>query len=159
MDNTKKLDLLDTLKRSFDGDAWHGPAVKDVLKGVSEQDAARQPPGRAHSIWAITLHIAAWTNEVARRLQGHEARTPAEGDWPITGGSWDEAIQRVFNARDNVLNIVDALSPEDLDTRNNDPRNAELGTGFSYTGLIEGLAQHNAYHAGQIMLLRRIFKG
>lgn len=155
----KKDELLDTLRRSFDGDAWHGPAVADALKGVSDVDAARRLPGGAHSIWEITLHIAAWGNEVARRLHGHEPAEPEEGDWPVTGGSWREATQRVRSARDRVIKRVEELKDTDLERPVGQSRDPALGTGFTYAGLIEGLAQHNAYHAGQIMLLRRLIGG
>ena len=153
-----KAELIDTVRRSFDGDAWHGPALRDVLNGVSAQDAARRPPGGAHSIWELTLHVAAWANEVARRLQGHAPADPQEGDWPVTGGSWDDAVERVFAARDRVLGVLNDLAEADLQTRPAQTRDPALGTGFSYAGLAEGLAQHNAYHGGQIMMLRRIIR-
>jgi uncharacterized damage-inducible protein DinB len=155
----RKDELLDTLRRSFDGDAWHGPAVADAINGVTDVQAARRPPGGAHSIWEITLHIAAWANEVARRLHGHEPAEPEEGDWPVTGGSWREASQRVRTARDRVIRRVEELAESDLDTTVGRTRDPSLGTGFTYAGIIEGLAQHNAYHAGQIMLLRRVLSG
>lgn len=152
----RKDELLDTLRRSFDGDAWHGPAVTDAITGVTDVQAARRPPGGAHSIWEITLHVAAWANEVARRLHGHDPGEPQEGDWPVTGGSWREAMQRVKAARDRVVRRVEELADADLDTVVGGTRDPALGTGFTYGGMIEGLAQHNAYHAGQIMLLRRV---
>ncbi|HEY0672306.1 MAG TPA: DinB family protein [Longimicrobiales bacterium] len=148
----RKDDLLDTLRRSFDGDAWHGPAVRDVLDGVSAEDARRPPPGDAHSIWELTLHIAAWANEVARRLQGNAPSEPEEGDWPAPGNDWSDAVQRVFDARDRVLENCAQLSEAELDRH--------VGSsGVTYAATIEGLAQHNVYHAGQIMLLRRILGG
>ena len=152
----RKDELLDTLRRSFDGDAWHGPAVADAIKGVTDVVAARRVAGGAHSIWEITLHLAAWANEVERRLHGNEPGEPEEGDWPVTGGSWREAVQRVQEARDRVIRRVEALAEAELDTPVGRTRDPSLGTGFSYAGIIAGLAQHNAYHAGQIMLLRRI---
>jgi uncharacterized damage-inducible protein DinB len=152
----RKDELVDTLRRSFDGDAWHGPAVRDAIEGIKPELAARKPPGGAHSIWEITLHIAAWANEVARRLQGNAPGEPAEGDWPPTTGSWHEAQQKVYAARDFLIRIVGGLSESDLDRRIGKEHAAELATGFTYAGNIEGLAQHNAYHAGQIMLLRKL---
>jgi uncharacterized damage-inducible protein DinB len=155
----RKDELLDTLRRSFDGDAWHGPAVTDAITGVTDVQAARRPPGGAHSIWEITLHVAAWANEVARRLHGHPPAEPQEGDWPVTGGSWREAMQRVNAARDRVVRRLEELTDAELDTAVGGIRDPVLGTGFTYGGMIEGLAQHNAYHAGQIMLLRRVLSG
>ena len=155
----RKAELIDTLRRSYDGEAWHGPSFSEVVRGVTESQAAKSPPGGAHSIWELTLHIAAWSNEVARRLGGGTPSNPEEGDWPVTGGSWQEAVQRVCDARDNVLEVIDGLTESDLERRVGQTENADLGTGFTYAAMIEGLAQHNTYHAGQIAILRRILRG
>ena len=152
----RKEELLDTLRRSFDGDAWHGPAVRDAVEGITDSQAAHLPAGLVHNIWEVTLHIAAWANEVRRRLEGHEPGAPPEGDWPVVEGSYRDAVKRVNAARDKVVQVVEGLSEEDLDKRVGSDRDPSLGTGFTYAGIIEGLSQHNAYHAGQIMLLRRL---
>jgi uncharacterized damage-inducible protein DinB len=155
----KKDELLDTLRRSFDGDAWHGPAVLDTLASITEPHAAWRPPQGAHTIWEIALHIAAWANEVAQRLEGGQPGEPEEGDYPKVTGSWEDAIDRVREARTRLLSVVAKLSEADLAKRIGTEHNAALATGFSYAGTIEGLAQHNAYHAGQIRMLLKIAGG
>lgn len=152
----RREELLDTLRRSFDGDAWHGPAVLDALAQVTEAQAAWPPPGGAHTVWEITLHIAAWANEVAQRLEGGKPGEPKEGDYPNRSGSWQDAVARVRAARDRVLSVVEKLSDTDLEKRIGAEHNAALATGFTYAGSIEGLAQHNAYHAGQIRMLLKV---
>ena len=152
----RKDELLDTLRRSFDGDAWHGPAVLDTLAEVTDGQAAWRPPEGAHSIWEITLHIAAWANEVAQRLEGGKPGEPREGDYPKPSGSWNDAIARVGDARDRLMSVAEKLSDEDLNKRVGEQYNAPLATGFTYAGSIEGIAQHNAYHAGQIRMLLKV---
>ena len=152
----RKDDLLETLRRSFEGDAWHGPAVLDTLEDVTEEEAAWQPPNGAHSVWEIALHIAAWANEVAARLDGKTPGEPAEGDYPRPSGNWEDAIARVRDARTHLCQVVAQLSEEDLDKRIGTTHDAALATGFSYCATIEGLAQHNAYHAGQMRTLLKI---
>ncbi len=151
-----KEQLLDTVKRSFDGDAWHGPSVREVLDGVDEETARRKLPG-VHSIWELALHIAGWAGEVALRLEGKKPSEPPDGDWPKPAGAWKDAVQRVFAARDLLLGKIAALAEEDLDRRVGPHPDAPLGTGVTYAAMLLGVAQHNTYHAGQIMLLRRIF--
>ena len=152
----RKEELLDTLRRSFDGDAWHGPAVLDTLADVSEAQAAWKPPGGAHTVWEIALHIAAWAGEVAQRLEGGKPGEPKEGDYPKPSGGWRDAVARVRAARDRVLRVVEKLSDDDLNKRVGEQYNAPLATGFTYAASIEGLAQHNAYHAGQIRMLLKV---
>jgi uncharacterized damage-inducible protein DinB len=152
----RKDDLLETLRRSFDGDAWHGPAVLDTLKGVTSKQASWRPPGDAHSVWEIALHIAAWANEVAQRLEGSKPGEPKEGDYPAPAGEWKDAVRQITAARDRLIGVVEKLSEADLDKRIGQQHNAALATGFTYAGTIEGIAQHNAYHAGQMRMLLKI---
>lgn len=60
---------LDELRRSYHGDAWHGPALGEVLANATAAEAA-QRPFDVHGIWEITLHATAWIEEVTRRLGG-----------------------------------------------------------------------------------------
>ena len=48
--------LEEQLRRVFEGEAWHGPAVLEVLAGVSVEAAAAHPIPGSHSIWEIVLH-------------------------------------------------------------------------------------------------------
>ena len=52
--------ILDQLKRAYEGDAWHGPSVKEVLAGVTAEQAHARPPGNAHTIYELVPHIAVW---------------------------------------------------------------------------------------------------
>lgn len=45
--------LADQIRRAFEGESWHGPAVLEVLAGVSAEDAAAHPVAEAHSIWEV----------------------------------------------------------------------------------------------------------
>jgi len=62
--------LADQLRRAFEGSAWHGPAVLELLQGMNASEAAAKPLPNAHSIWELLLHVAAWDNAALRRLKG-----------------------------------------------------------------------------------------
>lgn len=154
----RREELLDTLRRSFDGGAWHGPALSEVLADVSAEEARWKPAQHVHSIWEITLHVAGWANEVAARLGGRKPQEPDGGDWPECGcadnDGWEDAMQRVFAARDALLAAVRALGEEDLDRVIGSP-DSSVGEGVSAYGTALGVAQHNAYHAGQIAVVKK----
>jgi hypothetical protein len=48
--------IEDQLRRSFAGNAWQGPAVRQLLADVTAEKAAARPLSNAHSIWEIVLH-------------------------------------------------------------------------------------------------------
>jgi uncharacterized damage-inducible protein DinB len=141
------------------GDPWHGYSTRRILEGITARQAAAPPGGGAHSIWEIVLHMTGWTREVAARLRGHEPGDPAEGDWPspadTTEASWQAAIAALDTAQHELSEAVAAVPDPQWDQRYG-PRDAALGTGKTHLEMLEGLAVHHGYHAGQIAILKRI---
>jgi len=151
--------LIDELTRAIEGDPWHGDPIARLLDQISAADAAAHPIPGAHSIWEIVCHMAAWTNEVARRLAGHTAATPLEGDWPAASGAdqaaWHRDLTRLFESHRRLAAMLQSFSDEQLLEPTTDARNRETGSGVTRYVLVHGLAQHHAYHGGQIALLRK----
>jgi uncharacterized damage-inducible protein DinB len=152
--------IVDELRRAQHGDPWHGSPVRDVLAGVSAEVAARRPIPDAHTIWEIVLHMTAWRREATRRVRTGVADVPAEGDWPPVGGGageaeWGAAREALADAHDALVRAVADLPESRLDETLGDRRDRAAGTGVSYYVLLHGVAQHDAYHAGQIALLRK----
>jgi hypothetical protein len=154
--------LQDSLGASLSGDPWHGPSLDGLLADVTAEEAgARAVPG-GHSILEIVLHIGAWLGEVASRLRGNAPAQPAAGDWPSLGGDvatrWAEARARVVAARAELVAALAAFPESRLGERVGGERDAPLGTGFSFETMLMGLAQHNAYHGGQVAILKRALR-
>ena len=148
--------IRDQFRRAFDGEAWHGPAVLALLDGVTAQQAAAHPIPGAHSIWALTLHIAAWDRAILRRLQGDRAQLSDEEDWrPIYDTSdeaWEHAKQYLIDTHQQLLQAVAAVD----DSRLDQPiiSNASFSSSSVYVTLHGGV-QHDLYHAGQIAILKK----
>jgi uncharacterized damage-inducible protein DinB len=157
---TESARLIDQFQRAHDGDPWHGSPLKKNLEGITAEQAARRPPNGAHSIWALVLHATGWRNEVARRATGQPAGEPPDGDWPEVGdptpARWQAALDALDASHRELLRVVREMSDEQLLQPTNDPRNRPLGTGVSYYELLHGIVQHDAYHSGQIAIVRRV---
>jgi hypothetical protein len=87
--------LRDDLRRAVRGDAWHGPALRELLEGISAEEAMQHSIPSAHSIWELVLHITSWASIALRRIEGGQP-APFDGeDWPeaheFTPQHWDEA--------------------------------------------------------------------
>jgi uncharacterized damage-inducible protein DinB len=150
---SSELERLEAqLRHSFDGPAWHGPSVMEVLQDITPEQAAAHPLSGAHSIWELMLHLAATYRLVLRRLERNDAPlTPAE-DWPAvpapTASNWRDAISSLQQLNQQLRSAVLGFSAERLDQ----PLASEPYT--AYTQFI-GVTQHDLYHAGQIALLRK----
>lgn len=150
--------ILDELRRAWDGGPWHGDALKTILRGFPPEAADARPVPNAHTATEIVLHLAAWTREVTRRLRDGVARDPAEGDWPAAAGSdFRATVDGLGSAHAALLQEVAAFPPDALDDTVNDARDATGGAGVSYGVMLHGIAQHYAYHGGQVALLRKTF--
>lgn len=147
--------LLDELRRAWDGDPWHGDSLRAILDGLTAHSAAARPLANAHSAGEIVLHLTAWTREVTRRLRDRVARDPQDGDWPAADRAWEGAVDALARAHAELLDAVAAFPPAELDQTVGDARDRPLGAGVSYAVMLHGIAQHYAYHAGQIALLRK----
>ena len=67
MSTTEAARIADQLRRAFDGTAWHGPSLMELLDDVDAATAAAKPLAKVHSIWELVLHVAAWDAAGCRR--------------------------------------------------------------------------------------------
>lgn len=148
--------ICDQFRRAFDGEAWHGPSLLKILDGVTAQQAAAHPIRGAHSIWELTLHIAAWERACKRRLEGDPAQLTDAEDWePIydtNEAAWESTKQQLI---DNHRELLDAMAKVD-ESRLNEPiiKNPDVPYSSVYVTLHGGV-QHCLYHAGQIAMLKK----
>ena len=144
--------IEEQLRRAYEGEAWHGPALREVLADVTAARAAARPLPDAHSIWEIVLHVAAWTNVVRRRIGGEWTDAPDEGDWPeareTSEAAWRDALARLEENQRELRRAVARLD----DARLDEPLAAGKS---SFYVTLHGLIQHHLYHAGQIALLKK----
>ncbi len=152
--------IADQIARGYDGDAWYGTSLRETLRGLGPEEASARPVPGAHTVWEIVLHVTAWIRETTRRLRTGEAREPEPADWPDPGepaeGSWAKALAELDAAHRELLEEVRRMPEERLGATLGDARDRPLGSGVTYYVLLHGLAQHNAAHAAQVSLLRKV---
>jgi uncharacterized damage-inducible protein DinB len=154
--------IADELRRAQEGETWHGAAARQSLSGVTSAQAFARPIQNAHTIWELVLHVTAWRGEVCRRLSGGTPGLPAEGDWPsVTDPSeevWQAALARLEASSRALREAVSRFDAARLDTTVGKEHSAELGTIGSYYLMLHGVAQHDAYHLGQVAMLRKLLR-
>lgn len=151
--------ITECLQQSITGDPWHGFSADALLADVTPEQAAARPIAGAHSMLEIVLHLTAWTQEVASRLRGGPPGLPAIGDWPTPAGeaasAWASARQALHEAHADLLGALGDCPEDRLAEMVGTVREPALGTGVPFAIMLLGIAQHDAYHAGQVALLRR----
>ncbi len=155
--------IVHQLRRAYAGEAWHGPALLEMLQDVTPQEAIARPIPWAHSIWEIVLHATSWVWEVTRRLQGGTPGMPEAGDWPevtaVGEKDWNVACSTLGAAHEELAIALQAFHESELAERVGSQHSPAEGTGTTYYAMLHGLAQHDAYHGGQISLLKLALRG
>jgi uncharacterized damage-inducible protein DinB len=145
--------LLALLDEAYSKKTWHGPNLRQSLKGVSAKQAAWRPGRGRHNIWEIALHAAYWKYAVRRRLEGGK-----RGAFIFKGSN--------FFARPENGNASEAAWRADRAILETEHRELEktirqvLKTPQTTKRLsmIYGVTFHDVYHAGQVRLLRRLME-
>jgi hypothetical protein len=148
--------LLDLIDRAYDRKSWHGPNLRGAIRGLDAARASWRPgPGR-HCIAEQVTHAAYWKYAARRVLRGDK-----RGSFPLRGSNWFPAPARLTPAEwREYTRLLDAehkelraavaeLSPEGLSRVPGEGK-------FTRQALVQGVAAHDLYHAGQIQLLKRL---
>jgi uncharacterized damage-inducible protein DinB len=153
---SETTNIADQLRRAFYGGAWHGDSLYEILGSVSARQAAAHPIPNAHSIWELMLHIAAWDGAVRKRMTGVPVvLSDAENFPPVTDASdaaWKQTLEYVRGVHDELVAAVTHF-PE---ARLLDLVPGKEGKHYNFYYMLQGLAQHELYHAGQIALLKKM---
>lgn len=142
------------LKRAFQGQAWHGPSLRELLDGVKAEQAAAKPVPNAHSIWELVNHIIAWEQIVKQRLEGDAVNSiPAEVNFPPVSDAseeaWQGALQKLEASNRSLREAIKKIDDAKLEEK-------AAGQDYSVYFMLHGVIQHDLYHAGQIALLKKM---
>lgn len=128
----------------------------DAIKDLPSNLYGKRPEGAAHSPWEILEHlrIAQWDILEFSRDPKHVSPAWPAGYWPKTpappkAASWDQSVE---SFRKDLAAMCDLVSDSATDLF------AKIPHGEGQTILREALliCDHNAYHIGELILVRRL---
>jgi uncharacterized damage-inducible protein DinB len=143
--------LLSLLDEAYKKKTWHGPNLRQAIRGVSAKQAAWRPGAGRHNIWEETLHAAYWKYVVRRRIEGGK-----RGSFVLKGSNFfprpekGKANETAWRTDKELLEREHRALRRAVERVLGTPREAKL------LRHIYGVALHDVYHAGQIRLLRRL---
>ena len=129
---------------------------EEVAKDFPERLRGKKPQGQPHTAWRLLEHmrIAQWDIlEFSRSSKHVSPEFPngywPEGDAPPSAAAWEKSVKQ-FRADLKAMEDLVADPKIDLYTR--------IPWGDGQTILREALlvADHNAYHLGELLMIRRL---
>lgn len=144
--------LLYELEYTYNEEGWY-PPLKSVLTGLTYEQAAWKPKDvELNSIWEITAHLLYYKERLLWRLQGKnfEYASNNRDTFVFEGNSqadWDNIVLRMHQINQEIYEHIQKLNMTDLE---NETSKSPLWKHIS------GIIRHDAHHAGQIIILRRL---
>ena len=145
---TETQKIGDLLRHSFEKNAWHGPAVLEVLTTVPES-IVHTKINTTHSIIELVGHMTSWKRYVTEQLKGNESfevndalNFPGLTDWP-------QALDALQDSQRKLLDALEQFPPDRL-------RDVVPNRPFKFFTMLHGIIHHDLYHLGQIVLIKRI---
>ena len=126
-----------------------------AVEGIPPEHRGVRPEGLAHSLWQLLEHMRLAQLDILEFCRNPDYREPPmEEYWPKTAEppteeAWDESISAFRSDLDAMKRL--AADPG-LDLFATIPH----GTGQTYLRELLLVADHNAYHLGQLMTIRRL---
>ena len=151
--NSESARIANQLRQAFAGDPWHGSPLRDLLAGVTAEQALAHPLPLAHSIWELVLHIDLWVDVAFEATQGvpMPKHFGTEKNWPAaadaSAAGWAGATDHLLQYGERLAQAIEAFA----DTRLQD---TVPGRQYDFYYLFHGIVQHSLYHGGQIALLK-----
>ncbi|MEL6593856.1 MAG: DinB family protein [Bacteroidota bacterium] len=140
------------------GASWHGPNLEEILDGINAEQAASHPVEGAHSIWELVLHINAWRDFGWAMLTGQDNYDPDVDmslNFPptpaVNAENWQQSQRELQESCERLAKLLaekgDELLSQKVPSRK-----------YDFYKLLHGIVQHDLYHAGQIILLKKMLQ-
>ncbi len=146
--------LVNLLTEVFEEETWQAPLTAS-LEGLTASQAAWKPERAKNSIWMIVNHLSLWKEYQVARLASEPPRPSGWAeklDWheirDMSERAWQAAMERLRMAQKRLVAELATRTDEDL------ARPLPGGTSPLYK--IQSMVPHDAYHCGQIRLLRAL---
>lgn len=126
-----------------------------AIKGLPSNLRGKRPEGAEHSPWEILEHMRLAQSDILKFSQDAKHASPEwpEGYWPKTAapgeGAWKRSVEGFRRDLEAMCRLVSAKSTDLF---------ARIPHGTGQTIMREALliADHNAYHLGEFVLVRRL---
>jgi uncharacterized damage-inducible protein DinB len=152
MNRGKTKLLIATLKSIYEGPAWHGPSIIEVLQKLDSSVMLNATPN-SHNLVEIIEHMTAWRTFALKKLEKDAEYTVSdEANFKQIStqdeATWNNALKALDESQKKLLAELEKIDDDLL--KENVP-----GSKYTFYFLLHGIVHHDAYHLGQIILLAK----
>ncbi len=152
-----KTILIDQFTACWDENEWF-VALKNAIEGMTAEEASWSPAGSDRSVWKLLTHLNYYNNAWLIRFSGGEYVYPEgatnDDTFAVADVLSDDGLKEELRRTEQIMeDWRTALRAAD-EHRFDEPISPENASLWSQ--VISDINTHTAYHAGQILLLRKL---
>jgi uncharacterized damage-inducible protein DinB len=149
-----KETLIQQFSTCYDQNGWF-VAVRNALEGVTAEQANWKPDGADNSIWETLAHLSYYNNAYLQRFKGIEYQyTVADNDATFEAGNseadWKAEMERFDSIMTEWRELLTVADESKFD------QSVQTKSERRWSELLADVNAHNAYHGGQVLLLRKL---
>lgn len=139
----------------YDGVPWTEVKLTTIITDITSEQAAKKIIPEANSIWQLVQHCLGWRDNVLRKLQGEEFKSPEDNylsePTDTSADAWNQLLAAL--AQNNLAwqHFLQSLPDESLDNGYAPAQHA-----FTQYAVIHGILHHDNYHIGQVLMLKKL---
>jgi len=145
--------LVKLFEDLFSQSPWIGVNISDTLNEISAKEAATKPFPNFNSIWEIVNHMISWRETVLKRMQGEEIESPEDNYFSYirdrSASAWEQTKTRFNESQDKWVKAIKKFQQKEL-------KQKVAPDNLTFYDLLNGILQHDAYHLGQIRLMKKM---
>jgi uncharacterized damage-inducible protein DinB len=145
--------LLENWDYAMDTEDWW-PPLATALNGVDSTEAGWKPQGgNVNSIWETVNHLTFYKERLLRKLAGLPQLPDLENNeatFTVAAAgeeAWEQAVSKLKSVHASLRKVIVELGGAAFDQNGGDQSPGKK---------LMSLIQHDAYHTGQIILLRKL---
>lgn len=152
--NKEIQSIARNLENVMSGEPWYGRAVYDLLKETDPAKATIKPGKSGHSQLELLYHMITWADFALKSLEKNEnpdLEAIEQLDWRTIDPalhSWEKGITEYQAIHEKIILLLkekdDTLLSKKVNHRD-----------YNFRFMLNGLAQHNIYHIGQIAYINK----
>lgn len=137
----------------YNGNPWLEVTLAHTLENVNAEQAYRKINPNLNTIWEIVNHLIQWRRNILSRMQGEIVITPDHNYFvPVLDPSeaaWEQSLQNLAKTQEAWNAFFEDFDDADL-------AKIYVNNGHTYYEHIHGIIQHDVYHLGQIVILKKL---
>jgi uncharacterized damage-inducible protein DinB len=154
--NKELQSIVRNLQNVNSGQPWYGRPIFALLDEIDPALVYKRP-NKQHSIIELLYHMITWAEFTLRRIEGateHDLKQAEELDWRVIDPkvhTWKKGLAEFKSLHEAICSQLekknDDFLKEIVDYRQ-----------YNFRFLLNGLIQHNIYHAGQIAYVKKLLE-